>query len=148
MTLRPKTKNKSLIDKILEQKRSVVSADRTENFKVSFQYVDATQRFASGYRDWQKGGLLSKALEVLQGYCCKPLLCQLDGDKFAIYGDFPHSGNTRFDKPGHVPEDAKWARIHVNGPAVMVGHVVVDTLLCCLFGQDAQVLAHKEIQIQ
>ncbi len=32
-----------------------------------------------------------------------------------------------YEYPKNVPEDAHWARIHVNGPAVIVGHIVNDT---------------------
>jgi hypothetical protein len=32
-----------------------------------------------------------------------------------------------YEYPKNVPEDAHWARIHVNGPAVIIGHIVNDT---------------------
>ena len=108
-------------------KGSVSDTERNSRFKVSFQYLDTTQKYGSSFRDWQKCGLLSKALEVLQGYCCSPLQQQLDGKKFAMYPSFPSAEKTEFTYPKNVPEDAHWARIHVNGPAVMVGHIVNDT---------------------
>lgn len=126
MTFKKRDK-KSLINVALQAKRSVSDSDRIFNFKVSFQYLDASQRYASSYRDWQTVGLLSKALETLQGYCCRPLMDQVDGDKFTIYGDFPADDKTLYQKPNHVPPDAKWARIHITGPAVIVGHVLGDT---------------------
>lgn len=97
------------------------------NFKISFQYVDTRPRFSSSFSDWQKDGLLSHALEVLKGYCCRPLLEQVDGEKFTIYGDFPPKEKTRFEFPDHVPQDAEWARIHINGRAILVGHIIDDT---------------------
>lgn len=108
-------------------KQSVNDASRTSNFKISFQYLDTTQKYGSSLKDWQRVGLLSYAMETLCGYCRSPLLGQVDGDKFAIYGSFPPEGKTKFEYPPHVPEDANWARIHVNGPAVIVGHIVRDT---------------------
>jgi hypothetical protein len=66
-------------------------------------------------------------IETIQGYCCRPLLEQVDGDKFTIYGDFPPKERTRFTPPTFVPEDANWARIHVTGPAVVVGHIIENT---------------------
>lgn len=111
----------------VKEKASVNDNERTSNFKLSFQYLDTTQKYGSGFKDWQKAGLLSKALETLQGYCCSPLLKQVDGDKFSIYGAFPASINTMFDYPQNVPEDANWARIHITGPCVVVGHIVNDT---------------------
>lgn len=108
-------------------KSSVSDSDRTCGFKVSFQYLDTTQKYGSSFKDWQKCGLLSKALDVLQGYCCSPLRAQIDGVKFSIYDSFPPEDKTLFQFPKNVPEDAHWARIHVTGPAVLIGHVVNDT---------------------
>lgn len=108
-------------------KASVQNQEKVENFKVSFQYFDPHPFYASGFKDWQKDGLLSKALETLHGYSHKPLMEQVDGDKFAIYKSFPPPEKTMFEYPRHVPEDAQWARIHVNGPAVLIGHIVRNT---------------------
>lgn len=120
-----KHKNKSFIKETLEQKKTI--SQQEENFKISFQYIDSTQKFGSSFKDWQKVGLLSKTLEALSGYCCKPLLEQVDGDKFSIYGGFPPNDKTLFEFPLHIPEDANWARIHITGPAVIVGHIIADT---------------------
>lgn len=108
-------------------KESVADSDKTGNFKISLAYFDPTPMYASGFKDWQKYGLLSKALETLQGYCKRPLRQQIDGDKFTTYTSFPPPDKTKFEYPRHVPEDAEWARIHVNGPAVLIGHIVGDT---------------------
>lgn len=121
-----KNKQQSIITKILQDKKTKTNT-HFENFKVSFQYVDSSQKYASSFRDWQKDGLLSKMLELLQGYCCRPLLEQIDGDKFSTYQGFPPSDKTLFEFPNHVPEDANWARIHINGPAVIIGHIVSNT---------------------
>lgn len=98
-----------------------------ENFKVSFQYLDTTQKYGSGFKDWQACGLLSKMMETLHGYSHKPLTQQYDSDKFSLYGGFPKESQTLFSYPPSVPPDAHWARIHVTGQAVIVGHVVGNT---------------------
>lgn len=108
-------------------KTSVQSQEKAGNFKISLQYFDPRPMYASGFKDWQKDGLLSKALETLHGFSHKPLMQQVDGDKFTLYPSFPPPEKTMFEYPKHVPEDAQWARIHVNGPAVLVGHIVRDT---------------------
>lgn len=113
--------------KEIEKPRSVNDVERTANFKLSFQDLDTSQKYGSGFRDWQKVGLLSLAMDTLRGFCCSPLRVQVDGDKFAIYNSFPSENTTMFEYPKNVPEDAHWARIHVNGPAVIVGHIVNDT---------------------
>ena len=108
-------------------KSSVLSQEKAGNFKISLQYFDPQPLYASCFKDWQKEGLLSKALETLWGFCHKPLMQQVDGEKFSIYNSFPPPDKTKFEYPKHVPEDAIWARIHVNGPAVLIGHIVRDT---------------------
>jgi len=109
------------------KEKSVEESERLRNFKVSFQYLDTTQKYGSSFKDWQKAGLLSKAMETLHGYCCLPLMNQVDGCKFAIYGNFPPVERTKFEYPKNVPSDANWARIHITGKAVIVGHIVNDT---------------------
>jgi len=106
---------------------SVRDTRRTCNFKVSFQYLDTAQKYGSSFKDWQKAGLLSKAMDTLRGYCRRPLVEQLDGDKFTTYSGFPAKGDTLFEYPQNVPLDANWARIHVTGAAVLIGHIVNDT---------------------
>lgn len=108
-------------------KPSVNDNARVSNFKISFQYLDTTQKYGSAFKDWQKIGLLSATLDTLHGYCYSPLLQQVDGNKFAIYGAFPPKDKTYFKFPKNVPEDANWARIHINGAAVVIGHIVADT---------------------
>lgn len=120
-----KDKPKSVITDTLKNKRSV--HDKTDNFKVSFQHLDTSQKYGSSFRDLQKCGLLSKMLECFQGYCCRPLLEQVDKNKFTIYGNFPTKDKTKFYFPTNVPPDANWARIHITGPFVVIGHIVEDT---------------------
>lgn len=122
----PNIKKQKVVTKAI-QKESVNDDKRTSNFKVSFQYLDTTQKFGSSFKDWQKVGLLSHAMDVLQGFCCSPLTPQVDGTKFAIYKSFPPADKTEFKYPKNVPEDALWARIHINGPSVIIGHIVRDT---------------------
>ena len=122
----PRLVKKKVCTKVID-KASVNDEGRIANFKVSFQYLDTTQKYASSFKDWQKCGLLSKAMDVLQGYSCSPLRSQIDGVKFSVYDSFPPEEKTMFVYPKNVPEDAHWARIHVNGPAVIIGHIVRDT---------------------
>lgn len=120
-----KGKNVSSITTTLKGKTN--NQEKTENFKVSFQYLDTTQKYGSGFKDWQTCGLLSKMMETLYGYSHKPLVEQLDGTKFASYKGFPEESQTMFEYPASVPPDANWARIHINGPSVIIGHIVNDT---------------------
>lgn len=103
------------------------------NFKVSFQYFDSAPKHSSAFADWEKYGLLSHTLNVLKGYCCSPLRQQIDGKKFTRYGDFPPPNKTKFEYPSHVPEDAEWGRIHINGRSVIIGHIIDDTFYIVFF---------------
>ena len=49
---------KTLLNK---EKISVQDTTKTQNFKISFQYLDTSQKYASSFKDWQKAGLLSSA---------------------------------------------------------------------------------------
>lgn len=122
--MKEKKKPSALLVKTLNSKSKDSEPD---HFKVSFKHLDTSQKYGSSFLDWQKSGLLAKMLEVLQGYCCSPLHAQLDGDKFTQYKNFPPKEKTNFKYPAHVPEDADWARIHINGIAVIAGHIVKDT---------------------
>lgn len=122
-----KQKEKSNFGKILEDKKSVNDNGAFDNFKISFQYLDTSQKYGSSFLDWQKCGLLSTMMETLKGYCCRPLIEQIDGSKFTRYGDFPPSERTKFSYPIGIPEDANWARIHINNLSIVVGHIVSNT---------------------
>lgn len=98
-----------------------------DNFKVSFQYLDTSQKYGSSFKDWQNEGLLSKMMETLQGYCCRPLREQFDDYKFKAYTGYPPPGCTMFKCPANISDDAHWARIHINNKSVVVGHYVGNT---------------------
>ncbi len=119
-----KVTSPSKIKEILDSK---TIHENQENFKISFQYLDTSQKYASSFRDWQKCGWLSKMLETLQGYCQQPLISQFDKYKFVAYDGFPDKEYTKFECPQNIPEDAHWARIHILNKAVVVGHYVGNT---------------------
>lgn len=121
-----KDKKPSALNTAIENKKRTENFN-TSNFNVSLKDYDSSQKYGSTYRDWQKCGLLSKMFETLSGYCCRPLIEQADGKKFTIYGDFPPKERTNFEYPKHVPADANWARIHIDGAAVIAGHVIQNT---------------------
>jgi hypothetical protein len=127
MTISKFKKKENFLDSTLIKKKESLSIIKPQNFTVSFEDFDDSQKSASGFRDWQKIGLLSTMLEVLKGYCCSPLLSSLDGNKFTIYGDFPPASKTKFEKPNHVSPDAEWGRIHINNKPVIAGHIVNNT---------------------
>ena len=88
------------------------------NFVISFQYLDKNQ--GQDFEDWNKEGLLVNMLNTLKEYCMKPLQ-ESKGENFKVYGTFPPK--SKFKHPKHVPKDANWASLHINGKVCLAGHV-------------------------
>lgn len=119
-----KHKKESIIRETLSNKQDNIS-NNPDNLNFSFEDFCANQDYACSFSDWQRGGLLARALETLHGYCKSPV--GYDGDKFCFYGDFPKQGYTRFKHPEHVSLDAKWVRMHITGTGILAGHIVGNT---------------------
>lgn len=79
-----KEKQGSVIAAFLKEKQPITKDEAKNSFKISFQYLDTSQKYGSSFKDWQKCGLLSRMLETFHGYSKKPLLAQIDGGKFAL----------------------------------------------------------------
>lgn len=102
-----------------KQKASVKDLADDGCFVISFKHFDRNQ--SPSFATWEQSQMLSNAIETIANYCNRPLLEQADGKKFAIYGDFPNK--SKYAHPNHVPLDANWARIHINGVHIVAGHV-------------------------
>ena len=87
-------------------------------FIISLRHFDPRQ--GQTFSEWEEKNILAQTMETLRNYCCDSIQNQL-GEKFTIYGDFP--SDSEFYHPKHVPEDAEWARIHINGTVIVAGHV-------------------------
>ena len=116
----PKVERKSSILSGVSDSQSARVAEQKleEDFLISFKYLDRNQ--GQTLEEWQQDALLAKAIEKLRNYCCNTLKSSL-GNGLDIYGDFPKKSD--FQQPKHVPEDAQWARIHVNGTQIIAGFV-------------------------
>jgi hypothetical protein len=120
-----KKKKNSSISNLLAQKQTQILQEN-KNMNFSFEDFCSNQKYSSSFIDWQKCGLLSKAMETFNGYSKSPPTYDTVG-KFTYYGDFPQKTETLFEYPTHITPDAQWVRIHVTGPAVIVGHIVNNT---------------------
>ena len=89
-----------------------------DNFIVSFKYLDRNQ--GQDFEDWDREGLLVDMLNTLRDYCMKPLQ-ESKGKNFKVYGGFPPK--SKFKHPQHVPKDANWASLHINGKVCLAGHI-------------------------
>lgn len=102
-------------------------------FCLNFKNFDASQGQTFG--DWEKAGLLSLALERWREHC-KQSLQQCKGSKFKVYGSFPP--NTAFKHPKHVPPDAQWASMHIQGKECVAGHVIGDVFYVVFLDSEHQ----------
>ena len=100
-------------------------------FVVSFKNLDESQ--ANSLVDWDSEGILAQAIQTIAGYCQRPLEQQFS-DKFTIYGEYPTK--SKYTRPRHVPKDANWARIHVNGKQILAGHVFQNTFYVVFLDPD------------
>ena len=89
-----------------------------KKFVVSFQYLDRNQ--GQTFEEWEKEGLLVNMLNTLRDYCQKTME-ENKGPKFKEYGSFPPK--TAFKHPKHVPHNASWASLHLNGKTCLGGHI-------------------------
>jgi len=121
----------SVIKDYVSQKSSVKDLAANDTFVISLKHLDKTQ--GSSMYDWEKNQMLALTMDTLGGYCSRPLNQQF-GEKFTLYGEFPSKSN--FTHPSHVPQDAKWARIHINGTHIIAGHIYQNTFYIVFFDHD------------
>lgn len=116
----PEVKRKDRIIKGISSSETAQIAEQkiSEDFLISFKYLDRNQ--GQTLEEWQKEKILARAIEALRHYYCNTLASHL-GNGLTIYNMFPV--NSGFIRPYHVPEDAKWARIHITGKQVIAGYV-------------------------
>ncbi|UAM97949.1 hypothetical protein K8354_16930 [Polaribacter litorisediminis] len=112
----------SIIKQTISKKKSQQDLKKEGYLTLSFRHLDKTQ--GNSLYEWEQSIQLAHTIEVLAGYCNDTVLNQTDGKKFTIYGNFPPPEKTDFFFPKHIPEDAEWARIHINGLQCVIGHII------------------------
>ncbi len=120
---KPKPHQKlSIIKETLAKRKTMKDIGEESNMVFSFMHFDSSQcPPGNSYLEADQREYLHEVLEVIQSYSQSTMMAMKDGDKFTIYGDFPPTSD--FKHPTHVPPDAKWARIHINGLKVLAGHI-------------------------
>jgi len=97
---------------------------RAERRFLSFNFKDLDTAQCCSFKTWQKKGFLADACERMRGYSSNTIP-QCFSRSFRYYDKWPaHSG---LKKPNHVPDDAKWASMHIHGKICLGGHIVHDT---------------------
>lgn len=110
--------NKTKRNPLVIDKPTLKDLTESKRMVFSFEHFDNAQ--SETFAKWEEDGKLAKAVDRLREYS-KKTVSQTDGE-YTIYGGFPPKSD--FTHPSHVPEDANWARIHVDGLHVIAGHVV------------------------
>lgn len=126
---KPKVKKphltKTFIQQTLENKKDSLSLLEDNYLLLSFRHLDRTQGHSLNY--WEEQKMLASAMETIANTCSSLMTDVFNSKKCTIYGGFPPKNKTSFTHPIHVPEDAKWARVHVTGKQCIIGHIVRNT---------------------
>ena len=97
----------------------------------NFKFLDPQQ--GQSFRDWEEQKLLSQALDVFKNYSSQKMSSAFS-QRFKCYPDFPE--NTDFTHPRHVPEDAHWASMHLQGKPCVIGHVYGNVFYVVFLDKD------------
>lgn len=143
MTNFDKLENDSILKRVLQRKLSQLHT--TENkIQISFEHYDNSQEFGSSFEEWEDIGLLSKSMEILHDFCCNTFRGMLYDDRLSLIGDFPPNSFTNFSLPTHVPPDAYWIEINVNGSAMLIGHRVSNVFYLVFLDKTRNFVLKKE----
>lgn len=115
-------------------KSSVKAEEVNGHMVVSFKHIDQTQ--GQTFQQWETEGILADALETLSHYCKDTLQRQCSTDSFKHYKGFPPNDKTDYHQPSHVPQDADWASMHINGKQCLVGHIFKNTFYVVFLDKD------------
>lgn len=134
---------KSLKNKSQKKKSSVKGVsqvkDQGDYIVFSFKDLDETQKSDTGsINHWQKEGLLLKLLNTIKDLSKmrRNEACFGNNSKIKIYGNFPESSNTEYSYPAHVADEAEWARFHLQGKEIIVGHIVNNIFYVVFLDKD------------
>ncbi len=95
------------------------SIDPTATLALCLKHFDRNQR--QTFEEWEAEGLLSKMLKKIQGHSGTHYL-RCFNSRFKPYKEFPP--NSEFKHPAHVPPDADWHVMHIEGLPCIAGHMV------------------------
>jgi hypothetical protein len=117
---RNKLRNQAANSNPLKGQSGTVFVQPPVQFCLNFSPFDPTQ--GQTLEDWNNDGLLIKAFHKWREQCKKTIIQCIQEKGFAIYGHIPN--HSEFTRPTHVPEDAQWASMHIQGGPCVIGHVI------------------------
>jgi hypothetical protein len=99
---------------------------------LSFAVFDPTQ--GQTFEHWSENGLLLKAMHRWREQCRKSIKECLQEKRFSLYGRFP--AMSEFKHPHHIPPDAEWASMHLQGEPCVIGHVIGNVFYVVFFDEE------------
>jgi hypothetical protein len=85
----------------------------------SFRDFDPTQ--GQTFAEWEDGKLLQVFLDKLREYSRKTLP-EAQQARLTLYETFPPESG--FKHPSFIPDDARWASLHIQGKECVAGHFI------------------------
>ncbi len=102
-----------------QSRKGIRELDHKSGLVFSLRHFDPRQ--GQDFGDWEANQLLAQMLERLRDNCRKQNYSECFDDKFKVYGAIP--AKSEFIHPPHVPPDADWASMHVQGLPCVIGHM-------------------------
>ena len=87
------------------------SAKRAPLIVFSFKDLDRNQ--GQSFKEWEENDLLAAACEKLAGISSLTVAQALQKQILKIYTKIDFPPNSKFTHPRHVPDDVKWASMHI-----------------------------------
>jgi hypothetical protein len=100
--------------------QSNVKNTQDELILFNFKFMDPSQ--GQTFIEWEKDGLLAQAFDVFKSYSSQKMT-SAKGSRFKSYPNFPPKEKTDYRHPKHVPEDALWSSMHLQGKPCVIGHI-------------------------
>lgn len=85
----------------------------------SFRHLDLNQ--GQSFDHWEESGLLALAMNTFRNYSTQKMTSAFS-ERFKCYPAMPE--HCEFTHPRHVPADAKWTSMHIQGKECVIGHIV------------------------
>lgn len=105
--------------------------DPTATLAFCFKHFDGVQ--GQKFEEWEAEKLLSKMLNRFKDYSGTHFL-QCFNHRFKQYKGFPP--HSKFKHPPHVPEDADWYVMHIEGKPCVAGHMLKNIFYIVFLDKD------------
>ena len=100
---------------------------------IAFNFKDLVRNQGATFLSWEKEELLSQTCERIAAYSGLEM-GKCFSKSFKCYGRWP--GHSKLKRPSHVPEDAKWASMHVQGKQCLGGHIIGNVFYVVFLDND------------